>query len=244
MIESQGARLSGWLARPASPGARIGVVVCHGFPTGPRGAAASASTFPELADRIARECGLPVLTFNFRGTGRSDGAFSGAGWLDDVRSAVSACLELGGVDGVCVVGVGEGGTLALCEAEHDERVRAVATLGAPASLRDWARDPTRLLAYARRAGLVRDETLPSNVAQWAREIADLDAEAALGHGTPATVLVVHGLDDRVVSASAARAIGAAAGERAELHLLPAAGHELRHDPRAIATLLGWLDRIA
>jgi putative redox protein len=218
--------------------------VCHGFPTGPRGAAASASTFPELADRIARECGFPALTFNFRGTGASDGSFSGAGWFEDVRSAVTACLDLGGVESVCIVGVGEGGTFALCEAEHDERVRAVATLGAPASLRDWARDPARLLAYARRAGLVRDETLPPNVAQWARELADLDATAALGHGARPTVLVVHGLDDPLVPVSAARAIAAAAGEHAELHLLPAAGHELRHDPRAIATLLGWLDRIA
>jgi putative redox protein len=244
MIESQGTRLSAWLARPTSPGARVGVVVCHGFPTGPRGAAASASTFSELADRIARERGLPALSFNFRGTGSSDGSFSGAGWLEDVRSAVSACLDLGGVDGACVVGVGEGGTLALCAAEHDDRVRAVATLGAPVSLRDWARDPARLLAYARRAGLVRDETLPPNVANWAREFADLDAAAAVGHGVPPTVLVVHGLDDPVVPASAARAIAAAAGDRAELHLLAAGGHELRHDPRAIATLLGWLERIA
>jgi putative redox protein len=30
--------------------------------------------------------------------------------------------------------------------------------------------------------------------------------------------------------------------RAELRLLQGAGHRLRHDPRAIAVLLGWLDR--
>jgi putative redox protein len=29
---------------------------------------------------------------------------------------------------------------------------------------------------------------------------------------------------------------------AELRLLSGAGHRLRHDPRAIAILLGWLDR--
>jgi putative redox protein len=29
---------------------------------------------------------------------------------------------------------------------------------------------------------------------------------------------------------------------AELRLIPGAGHSLRHDPRAIAVLLGWLDR--
>ena len=29
---------------------------------------------------------------------------------------------------------------------------------------------------------------------------------------------------------------------AELRLIPGAGHRLRHDPRAVAVLLGWLDR--
>jgi putative redox protein len=34
----------------------------------------------------------------------------------------------------------------------------------------------------------------------------------------------------------------AAGPTAELRVVHAAGHRLRHDPRAIAALLGWLDR--
>ena len=29
---------------------------------------------------------------------------------------------------------------------------------------------------------------------------------------------------------------------AELRLLQGAGHRLRHDPRAVAILIGWLDR--
>jgi putative redox protein len=29
---------------------------------------------------------------------------------------------------------------------------------------------------------------------------------------------------------------------AELRVLDGAGHRLRHDPRAVALLLGWLDR--
>jgi hypothetical protein len=34
----------------------------------------------------------------------------------------------------------------------------------------------------------------------------------------------------------------AADGEVELRILAAAGHRLRHDPRAIAVLLGWLDR--
>jgi hypothetical protein len=43
---------------------------------------------------------------------------------------------------------------------------------------------------------------------------------------------------RVTPASSPKLTGTA-----ELCLLPGAGHRLRHDPRAIAILLGWLDRV-
>ena len=44
------------LARPPLSGdGRPGVVICHGFPSGPGGGANSVSTFPELAFRIATE---------------------------------------------------------------------------------------------------------------------------------------------------------------------------------------------
>ncbi|HTC80084.1 MAG TPA: hypothetical protein VK848_00955, partial [Acidimicrobiia bacterium] len=56
-FDSDGLRLASHLARP--PGfARVpGLVLCHGFPTGPRGGDSSASTYPELAERLARETG-------------------------------------------------------------------------------------------------------------------------------------------------------------------------------------------
>jgi hypothetical protein len=34
----------------------------------------------------------------------------------------------------------------------------------------------------------------------------------------------------------------AAGPCAEVRIVPNGAHRLRHDPRAIAALLGWLDR--
>ena len=40
----------------------------------------------------------------------------------------------------------------------------------------------------------------------------------------------------------ARALADAGRPNAELRLVQGAGHRLRHDPRAIATLLGWLAR--
>ncbi len=81
-------RLSAHIAKPGTPTPSLGLVLCHGLPNPPRGAATVGTTYPDLADHIAAEAGWIVLTFNFRGTGMSDGDFSARGWLDDLRSAV------------------------------------------------------------------------------------------------------------------------------------------------------------
>ena len=52
---------------------------------------------------------------------------------------------------------------------------------------------------------------------------------------------MHGDDDESVPVADARVLAEAHGG-AELRLLEGAGHRLRHDPRAVAILLGWLDR--
>ena len=55
------------------------------------------------------------------------------------------------------------------------------------------------------------------------------------------LLLLHGADDQAVPVLDARAVADAHGE-AELRLIDNAGHNLRHDPRAVAILIGWLDR--
>jgi putative redox protein len=218
-------------------------VLCHGFPTGPRGATASASTFPELADRIARETGCVTLTFNFRGTGTSEGDFSASGWRADIDAAAGELVGTEGVKRVSLVGVNEGGTFALAAAAADPRVGAVATLAAPRSLRDLAREPGRVAVYARRVGMISTAGFPPSLPVWSRELLEIDGEAAAGQLGGRPLLVLHGSNDTVVDAADARALVAAAGSHGELRMVQAAGHELRHDPRAIAALLGWLDRL-
>jgi putative redox protein len=71
-----------------------------------------------------------------------------------------------------------------------------------------------------------------------REIQAVGCAAALA---PRSLLVVHGSDDENVPVFDARVIADAHGE-AELRIIPGAAHHLRHDPRAMAILLGWLDR--
>jgi putative redox protein len=55
-------------------------------------------------------------------------------------------------------------------------------------------------------------------------------------------LVGHGTEYIEMPHSEPRDLVAAAEGRAELRLIQGAGHQLRADPRMVATLLGWLDR--
>jgi putative redox protein len=241
-ISSDGITLAAHYATPNGSTPAPAVAICHGFPTGPRGAAASAATFPELADRIARECGWNALAFNGRGTGASGGDFSVAGWLADIRSAVTFLEGRDETRGVWLVGIAEGGTLAILATAADARVRGCAALAAPVSFREWTRDATRMLEFARRVGMIRTPDFPTSVQAWARGVANVDAVAAAPRIAPRPLFVLIGTSDNVVAMADVRALVDAAGASGELRLVGGAGHELRHDPRAIASLLGWLDR--
>ena len=246
-IDSQGLRLCGYLARPPAtsggPGSvRHGLVICHGFPSGPGGAATAARTYPHLADRVAADAGWVVVTFNFRGTGESEGNFSLGGWVADLHAAVDHLLEFTDVDAVWLAGFSTGGSLALCAAGEDDRVGGVAAFSAPADFEAWAADPKRFLEHARTIGVVRDARFPPDMAAWSRELRDIRPMALIGKVRPRPILLVHGGNDDLVSVMDARALADAAEGEVELRVLSGAGGRLRHDPRAIAVLLGWLDR--
>jgi putative redox protein len=244
-IDSGGLRLSGYLARPdGADTAAPGLVICHGFPAGPGGAATSGQTYPELAERLAADTGWVVLAFNFRGTGASQGNFSLAGWLDDLRAAIDYLLGVDRVSGVWLLGASTGGALALCQAGEDERVRGVATMSARSDFADWAADPQAFLDHARAIGVIRDPAFPSDPDAWGRELAEIRPTALIGKVPPRPILLIHGADDNTVPLQDARVLADAADDAVELRVLAEAGHRLRHDPRAVALVIGWMERQA
>jgi len=240
-IVSEGLRLSAHFARPPGVARVPSLLVLPGFPRGAGGAAALGNTDATLCDRVAREAGWAGLTFTFRGTGPSEGDFSIDGWLADVRAAVDALDARRDVTGVWIAGFRLGGTLAIVTAASDERVRGLATFAAPASLRTWVREPAWFLEYARRTGVLRSVGYPPDPAAWIRAIANLDPIEAARQVSPRSWLLVHGSADDVVPVDDARHLADAAGTGAELRIVANGAHRLRHDPRAIAALLGWLD---
>jgi pimeloyl-ACP methyl ester carboxylesterase len=236
-----GTVLAAHWARPASTGSAPGLVLCHDFPTPPRGSLASGLTFPELADRIAAQAGWRVLTFNFRGTGGSRGDFSVGGWNADLRFAVDRVVSDDDDSGVWIAGTGVGGALALGIGAGDPRVRGVAALGAPVDLRDWSRDAQRFARHCRSMGVFESDRAPEDTGAWSREMAAVDSLASARRFAPRPLLVLHGTEDDVVPVTDAERL-ADAHQGAELRVLTNGGRRLRHDPRAVALLLGWLDR--
>lgn len=242
-VRSGGLMLAAHVARPAgrSPGPLPAVVLCHGYPAVMESASTAAHTFPELADRIAIEMGWVALALALRGSGGSEGQFSLGGWLDDLLAAVDHLEREEQPLGVWLAGFGTGGALAICAGARDPRIRGVAALGAPADFDDWASHPRRLLEHSREVGLITDGNYPDSLETWAKDYRTIRAIACVQEYGPRPLLVAHGSEDEVVPSFDARVLVDAHGS-AELRLVNGAGHRLRHDPRAVAVLLGWLDR--
>ena len=240
---SNGISLGCHVARPGSePQAGPGVILCHGFPIGPLDAKLSGGTFPQLIDRVAHELRCVAMTFNFHGCGESGGDFSLQGWVDDLRNAIDHLLEVGNPTGVILVGTNTGGSIAISVGADDPRVVATGLLSPRADFDDWAEHPRRFLEHAREIGAIKDPRFPASVDEWAREFRRFRPVASAQRFAPRPMLVMHGEEDDSVPVSDARQLVNAHGS-AELSLFAGAGHRLRHDPRAVAVLIGWLDRM-
>ena len=240
---SNGLSLACHVARPPGdvrPGP--GIIMCHGFPIGPLDAKLSGGTFPQLMDRVSRHLACVTMTFNFRGCGDSEGDFSLQGWVDDLRNAISHLLSVSDPEGVILVGTNTGGSIAVCVGADDPRVTAVAMLSPRADFDDWASHPRRFLDHAREIGAIHNRQFPASPDDWAREFKRFRPIASARRFAPRPMLVMHGEEDDSVPVTDARQLVTAHGA-AELSLFAGAGHRLRHDPRAVAVLIGWLDRM-
>ncbi len=243
-FHSGGYRLACHIKEPAAGPEtdRPGLILCHGFPIGPIDARRSAGTFPQLVDRAAYEAGYVAMTFNFRGCGQSTGDFSLQGWIDDLRAAIDHLCRATDVEQVVLVGTNTGGSIAICVGADDPRVSAAGLLSPRADFDDWADHPRRFLDHAREIGAIRTAGYPRSMDDWTRAFRRFRPTAAAARFAPRPLLVLHGEDDESVPTTDARQLAQAHGA-AELSLLAGAGHRLRHDPRAIAILMGWLGRV-
>ncbi|MCY4164242.1 MAG: alpha/beta fold hydrolase [bacterium] len=241
---AEGLELRGHLALPESQPVRAvpGVVLCPAFPSQANGGRAVAQLIYPLADRIAQNMEWAALVLNYRGCGESQGDFSVQGWVSDVASAVDYLAQCNEVEGVWLAGFGIGGALAAQVGSKDTRVRGVACMGTPVDLSKWDFAAEEVVDYARKLGILSPDDYPATkeeLEQRATAAQQLRVDRCADEIAPRPMLVVHGDDDKEVSALDARAIAEAHGGSG-LRIISGAGHRLHADPRCIAVLLGWL----
>lgn len=242
-VMSQGFRLHARLARPGAKGAheaRLGLVICHGLPSqdpNPR----KDRTYDLLIGRIARDLGWVCLALSFRGCAGSEGNFSIDAWMADVAAAVENLKTDLNVEGVWLAGAGTGGSMAIAAGGGNPDVKGVASLAGRADFDDWLAQPDRFLEHCRTIKIIHDDEYPTDREEWLagfEKHRPIDAAKLL---SDRPLLLVHGDADLQVPLADAERIAAAHG-RASLRTIPTGDHRLRHDPRAVALLMGWLER--
>lgn len=241
-LESDSVNLTAHWSIPKKHSRKVGVIIIHGIPVGSNGAATFASSYPELSDRLANENGVTSLFFLMRGTADSPGEFSIANWRRDIRAAVDAMAERENIDSIVLVATSLGGVLALDHAASDERIKGLVLISTPSSLDEWIRNEKQFMTHVREVGLLHDPGYPDDPGVWMQEFRTLHPLDVNDRLKNIPTLVMHGSDDDVVDVSSAHAFQDALGKKCEKRIIEFAGHRLRYDPRAVATLLGWLDR--
>jgi exosortase A-associated hydrolase 1 len=137
-FDCRGARLVGVFAKPSNEPVRpTAVLIAVG---GPQYRVGSHRQFVLLARRMAR-AGYPVLRFDYRGMGDSEGAprsFDEVG--DDMHAALDALCRESGAERIVVFGLCDAASAALIFATEDPRVRGLALVN------PWVRSNESLAA--------------------------------------------------------------------------------------------------
>ena len=129
--------LEGVLTIPEGTGPSPAVIVCHPHPL--YGGSMDNNVVYSVSEALT-QASLISLKFNFRGVGRSQGAFSqGIGEQEDVNAAISFVTTVSEVDSkrIGLFGYSAGAGFALPVAFKDARIKALAAISPPLSMFDF-----------------------------------------------------------------------------------------------------------
>lgn len=116
--------------RPENEQARLSAVICHPHPL--YGGTLHNKVVFQVAKTVHR-LGVPVLRFNFRGAGMSEGKHDeGRGERDDVRAAIDFLAKTFSGAPILLAGFSFGASIGLRVGCRDDRVAELVGLGLPA----------------------------------------------------------------------------------------------------------------
>ena len=239
-VISGGVVIRGFYYAPDAPGRYPVVAILHGIPRAkPSG---TDSSYKDMAGRFA-EHGFLAITFNFRGTGISDGNISMEGWKDDLAAMLDFCRALPSADPgrVALLGFSAGGSVAIRQAAEDQTVGALVSASSPAryDFLEKTMPADKWVALFKEIGLIRDPDFPVSIEEWEAEFDEAAPIRFIGRVTAPT-LIIHGESDEVIPLEHAHELFEAAGGPKELRIIPDGAHRLRVDERVVKMALEWL----
>jgi pimeloyl-ACP methyl ester carboxylesterase len=222
------------------PGAKdLAIVVAHGFTL-----SWQRPNVWRIANRFNRRAG--VLTFDFRGHGRSGGLSTlGDREIMDLDVVVRYARQLG-YQRVAAVGFSMGASIVLRHAGLVGGVDAVVSVSGPG--RWYYRGTERMrrvhLAVEHRLGrYVTRRWLKTRISHEGWKLVPVPPAEAAARISPVPLLVVHGDKDLYFPAEHARQLYMAAKEPKELWLLPDMGHaEAATSQDLVDRIARWIDQ--
>lgn len=240
---ASGNKLTGLLEKPDNQDVKECAIFAHCFTCGKDIAAAS---------RIARALtkhGIAVLRFDFTGLGNSDGDFSNTNFSSNVQDLLAAAkaLEEHYQAPSLLVGHSLGGAAVLSAAAQLDSIKAVTTIGAPATAEHVkhlfcsAEDQIKMDGQAEVKIGLRQFTIKEQLLDDLANYADVEHIGQLG----IPLLVFHSPIDAIVSINEAAKIYQAAKHPKSFVSLDKADHLLtnKEDSEYVAaTLAAWASR--
>jgi alpha/beta superfamily hydrolase len=216
--------------------------LCHGMP---RGGTVDPNDrgYAGLAERFT-EAGFLTVTFNFRGSGESEGNFDIRGWTRDIKIVLEYICKMKEADQgkVALMGFSAGAAVSIYVAAHDKRVSSIIACACPdtsrlANNRELAQT---VIADYRKMGVIKDASFPPSLQSWMKGFAEIYSDKWIDKLAPRPILIIHGDQDDVVSPTSAFNLYERAGEPKEILIVKGAGHRLRISEQAMAHALAWL----
>jgi dipeptidyl aminopeptidase/acylaminoacyl peptidase len=222
-----GQALRGWFvpgvtrvaaARARTPQARAAIVLVHG------GGGDRRDYLRHLP--LFHEAGWPVLLFDCREQGASDGQGLGVSFgvreHRDVSTAVAWLRGVKGFERVGVVGTSQGGASVILAAARDAGIDAVVAENPFATIQELLWFGAREVPAPLRWPLMQFATW--RLYGTSPQPIDVVAQIA-----PRPLLIIHGMDDEVIEFEQSEQLFARAGEPKQLWLAPGANHTQVYD---------------